>query len=76
LFLVVAPSERFGNFDICSPEWKSNPVIPIAVSQLRSMQEIMMLMQVGDWIRSNIGTWRLTAVKDLSAGATLQLDEE
>ena len=75
-FLVVVSSERFGTFDFYSPDWKSRTAIPIAASQLRDKQEAMLLMNVGDWVCSNLGRWRLTPVTDLSVGAMLRLDEE
>lgn len=46
--------------DWCLPQWKSNGVRPIAVSQLRQKQQGMFLMNPGDWIKTNCGVWCLT----------------
>ena len=74
-FLVVLSAERFGYVQFEQPIWKSEGAQVIAASQLREKQETMLLMGIGDWIDTNLGRWCLISVRDLQAGAALQLSE-
>lgn len=74
-FLVVLSADRFGAVQFEQQTWKSDAVHVIAASRLRDKQETMLLMQLGDWIETNLGRWYLTAVPDLQIGAALQLAE-
>jgi hypothetical protein len=58
-YLTVLSSERFGEFNFRGPDWKSDSVLPIAVSHLHAKQEAMLLMKPCDWVRNSLGIWRL-----------------
>jgi hypothetical protein len=74
-FLVGMSSERYGRIDF-NADWRPERCLAIATSDLREKQEALLLMKLHDWVRSNLGLWRLILTKDLDAGAVLQLDEE
>jgi len=57
--LVVVSSREHGCIDFASPVWKSVFSRVIAASQLRNAQEIMLIMQAGDWIQTSAGFWQL-----------------
>jgi hypothetical protein len=75
-YLVVVSSEGFGIFNFEDSCWRSESTQLIAVSQLRGQQEAMLLMQVGEWVRSRLGTWRLMTCPNLPVGAALFLLED
>ena len=75
-YLVVASSVRLGIFDFETSSWKSELVEPISVSQFRDNQEALMLMRVGDWVRTKLGVWQFTVHPGLQNGATLRLVED
>ncbi len=57
--LVTLNSEEHGVIDLAVSGWKSERIKVIAISQLRNKQEVMLLMNIGDWVKSNCGTWLL-----------------
>jgi hypothetical protein len=73
-FLLVVTSERCGAFDCRNSGWKSETVLPIAVSQHRDRAEALLLMRPGDWVKTSLGIWQLTVV-DRKNHATLTLTE-
>ena len=75
-YLTVLSSERCGNFNFHQPGWKSESVVPIAVSYLRTKQEAMLLMKPCDWVRSSLGIWRLIATANSGSGAFFELLED
>jgi hypothetical protein len=74
-FLVGVASERYGQIDF-KADWKPEHCLAIATSELRDKQEALLLMKSDDWVRSNLGRWRLTPTNELDAGIVLQLDDE
>ena len=58
-YLVVVSSEKHGWIDVGSKAWKSVFSRVIAMSQLRDVQEAMLLMQATDWIQTSSGFWQL-----------------
>jgi hypothetical protein len=62
-FLLVLASERCGAFDCRNSGWKSETAVPIAVSQHRDRAEALLLMRVGDWVKTSLGTWQLSAAE-------------
>lgn len=60
-YLVVVSSAVYGWIDFTSNVWKSVLAQVIAASQLRDMQEAMLLMKPGDWIQTSSGFWQLNA---------------
>ncbi len=74
-YLVVVSSEQHGRIDFRSESWKSDGTQVIAASQLREMQESMLLMSAGDWVRTGCGIWRLSAPIKGDFQAALELLE-
>jgi len=72
-FLSVVSSGRFGAVSFETSDWKSESLVPIAVSHIRETQEAMLLMRAGDWIRSTLGIWQLKVAPSLRHGAALEL---
>lgn len=58
-YLAVFSQELHGRFDFGSRGWRSPKTRVIAVSQLRETQEAMLLMRPRDWVRTELGFWRL-----------------
>jgi len=74
-YLVVLSQELHGRMELDSDKWKSSTARVIAASQLRQVQEVMLLMKPGDWIRTLSGIWQLVPSSDAKFGATLGLQE-
>jgi hypothetical protein len=72
-YLVVVSSELHGPIDFTAPDWKSPGSTVIAASQLREMQEAMLLMKAGDWVKTGCGFWRLSTPVKESSKAALEL---
>jgi hypothetical protein len=75
-YLVIVSSDRFGYFAFEHRAWKSDTVVPIAVSQLRDKQEAMLLMKPLGCVTSTLGTWELRLSTQARHGASLVLLEE
>jgi hypothetical protein len=75
-YLVVVSSDRHGRLDLRDPAWKSQSIPLISISQLRDRQEVLLLMEPEDWVRSALGLWRMVVGPSLPNGASLQLAEE
>jgi hypothetical protein len=73
-YLLALASERCGAFDCRNSGWKSETAAPIAVSQHRDRVEALLLMRPGDWVKTSLGIWRLTAA-DTRQHAALTLME-
>lgn len=58
--LVVVSQEIHGRIDLRSASWRSPETRVIAASQLRQIQEVMLLMQPGNWVRTVCGIWQLS----------------
>jgi hypothetical protein len=72
-YLAVISEERHGHCEFAANRWKSPSSRVIAVSQLRELQEAMLLMKPGDWVRTICGVWQLSLSPSLPFGAMLQL---
>jgi hypothetical protein len=59
-YLVVVSSRTHGYIDFGSSVWKSVLSQVIAASQLREVQEAMLLMNPGDWLQTATGFWQLS----------------
>ncbi|SRR5258708_4959239 len=59
-YLVVVSASVHGRVDFTSPVWKSILSPVIAASQLRDMQEAMLLMKPDDWVQTALGFWQLS----------------
>ena len=75
-YLVVVSRQIHGRMDFASPAWKGPSVVLIAASQLRQVQEAMLLMKPGDWVRTMCGMWQLSVSTSSRFGAALVLIEE
>src|ERR1043165_5754822 len=73
-YLLALASERCGAFDCRNSGWKSESVVPIAVSQHRDRAEALLLMRLGDWVKTSLGIWQLRAA-DTRHHAALTLME-
>ena len=60
-YLLAINSETCGVFDCQLADWVSEGVRPVAISQHRNRSEALLLMRQGDWVRTKLGIWRLTA---------------
>jgi len=60
-YLVVISATEYGRIECSSTVWKSAFSRVIAASQLREMQEVMLLMKAGDWVQTSTGFWQLCA---------------
>jgi len=72
-YLVVISQDLHGRTDLGSPGWKSPVARVIAASQLRQMQEIMLLMKPGDWVQTACGFWQLSVSNKLKPKVELVL---
>jgi len=75
-YLTAVSSDRCGPFDFHEPGWKSESVMPTAVSCLGDKQEAILLMKPLDFVRSSLGIWQLKAAVDVPHCASLELLEE
>jgi hypothetical protein len=73
-FLLALASEHCGPFECRDSGWKSEMVVPIAVSHHRDRAEALLLMRPGDWVKTSLGVWRLRA-SDTQHHAALTLME-
>ena len=73
-YLLVFASERSGAFDFHTPEWKSDTVIPVAISQYKDRSEVLCLMRPDAWVRTSLGRWRLS-LGDATDSAELRLED-
>lgn len=74
-YLVVVSQELHGRMNLASGGWKSPDARVIAASQLRQVQEVMLLLKPGDWVRTMSGIWRFVLASDARFGATLEPQE-
>ncbi len=72
-YMVTVSSDRFGSIELRAGQWKSRGTRMVALSELRDQQEAMLLMRVGNWVRTSVGIWRLQLSGKLPNGAALEL---
>lgn len=70
-YLVTLRSADHGAILFDEPGWRSRGVQPISISQRRKRYEAMLLMRHQDWVKTDLGRWRIDA-----ADARLVLAEE
>ena len=58
-FLVVTKSELVGQLLVGSPAWRSSETWLLSLSESSDRQEAMLLMSIGDWFRTSLGTFVL-----------------
>ena len=71
--LVVFSQEIHGRVNLQSASWKSRDARVIAASQLRQLQEIMLLMKPGSWVQTMCGFWQLSISNSSNPRARLVL---
>jgi hypothetical protein len=71
-YLVTISGNQHGRFDPHMDAWKSEAVVPIAVSRFREGCEALLLMKPGDWVRTVLGLWQLKTAA-VRKSATLAL---
>jgi hypothetical protein len=75
-YLLAVSSDRYGFFNFAESAWKSESVLPIAVSCLGRKQEALLLMKPLGFVRSSLGIWKLNAAVDVPNCQSLELLEE
>ena len=60
-YLVTLNSAAHGSIQFAKPGWKSSGVHPISISLRGPRYEAMLLMGAMDWVRSDLGRWRIDA---------------
>lgn len=72
-YLVVTRAAEAGRLRIGEPGWCSKDVWVIGLSESRSEQEAMLLMPVHGWMRTSVGTYKLTPLDGQPGRARLEL---
>lgn len=75
-YLVVVSNTTHGRIDFASKVWKSILTRVVAASQLREMQETMLLMNPGDWVQTSSGFWQLTASSPYDPARLVRIGEQ
>ena len=60
-YLVTVTDGVQGQILFLTPEWSSLGVQPISISRKGTRFEAVLLMRPDSWIRSELGTWRISA---------------
>ena len=76
LHLIVLSGELHGQIDLGASDWRLRQTAVIAASQLRDMQEVMLLMRTGDWVKTTFGFWQLSAPASADSTPALELRAE
>lgn len=58
-YLVTLRDVEHGAIQFAHPGWRSGGVQPISISLRGQRYEAMLLFGEGDWVKSDIGTWRV-----------------
>lgn len=58
-YLVTLNSAAHGSIQFAKPGWKSSGVQPISISLRGPRYEAMLLMGAMDWVRSDLGRWKI-----------------
>lgn len=75
-YLIVVSSDGCGPFNFAESRWKSESVVPIAVSSLGDGQEAMLRMTPFAYVRSSLGIWQLKTTVDVPHCPSVELLEE
>ena len=70
-YLVVISSTIHGRINLDSKLWKSILCRMVAASQLREIQETLLLMNPGDWVETSSGFWQLIVPDNMREPARL-----
>ena len=66
--LVAITSAQHGPITFRSKRWKSPSACAIAASQLRLVEETMLLLKPGDWVKTDWGFWQLRVFGSMQHG--------
>ena len=58
-YLVTVTGGTHGRILFTDPQWRSQGVQPIAVSLRRDRYEAMLVLRRHDWIKSDLGIWKI-----------------
>lgn len=58
-FLIAATSTLIGRVAVGEPDWRSSGVWLLSFSECTGRQEFMLLMSIGQWVRSSLGLFVL-----------------
>ena len=58
-FLVVTKSREVGRIAVGTTMWRSQDTLLISFSECGGHQELMLLMRLGSWVKTEIGTFDL-----------------
>jgi len=58
-FLIATNSQAVGQLAVGEPEWRSGDVWLLSFSESGGEQESMLLMSIGQWVRTNLGLFVL-----------------
>lgn len=72
-YLVVISQAIYGRMNLRSNDWKSDGARVIAASELRQMQEVMLLMKPEDWVQTDCGFWVLRVPDATPTKASLEV---
>jgi len=74
-FVVVVKSRDVGRLPVGSDGWRSQDTWLLSFSQSGELQEAMLLMPIGGWIRATLGTLILRPLLVCRSQARLELDK-
>ena len=72
-YLVTLTDRAHGEINLKDPGWRSPGVRPISVSLRPPRYEAIVLMGPNDWVRSDLGKWRLASER---CNLTLAMGDE
>ena len=72
-FLIAATSALIGRVAVGEPDWRSSGVWLLSFSECTGRQEFMLLMSIGQWVRSSLGLFVLEPSSMNPVSARLRL---
>jgi hypothetical protein len=75
-FLVVAKSDLVGQLPVGKQDWRSPHCWLLSLSESAGQQEILLLMSIGEWIRTSLGRFVLEPSITRNSVACLALHAE
>jgi len=75
-FLVVAKSDLVGQLPVGKQDWRSPHCWLLSLSEGAGQQEVLLLMSIGEWIRTSLGRFVLEPSITINSVARLALHAE
>ncbi len=72
-YLVAVRTPDVGRLLVGEPNWSSDDVWVVALSEWREEQEAMLIMAARGWLRTSLGTYSLAPLTPQSSRARLEL---